>query len=63
MTYSKMRRKRRLVWGEGIVLEGIVSGATMSTNGFVTSTLVLWKKAMFSGVRSFCIVLMTVWSS
>ena len=58
MMYSKMRRKRRLAWGEGIV-----SGATMSTNGFVTSTLVLWKKATFSGVRSCCIVLMTVWSS
>ena len=45
------------------MLEGIVSGATMSTNGFVTSTLVLWKKATFSGVRSCCIVLMTVRSS
>ena len=73
MTYSKMRRKRRLVWGEGVVLEGIVmegivmegivSEATISTNGFVTSTLVSWKKAMFSGVRSCCIMLMTVRSS
>ena len=60
MMYSKVRSRRRLARGEGIVLEGVVPGATMSTNGVVTSTLVLWKKATFSGVRSCCIMLMTV---
>ena len=68
MTYSRMRRASRLTCkdgdacGDGDDDDGDVGDMT-SMNGVVTSRLVLWKKSMFSGVRSCFMVLMTVWSS